>query len=342
MLTPPPDIDAAQAAQAAERHYGWRVTCTPLSGERDRNFLLKGEGRPPIALKFINPSESQEETDLQVCGLAFLAQRDLALATPTPLKTRDGGDGFVVQTARGLVRGRAYTYLEGQPAVTARGGPGLRHSVGAAVGRLGVALRDFRHEVVSRVFLWDLMHVGKLAAFAQHVDDIEVRAFVTGFVEAFSCHIESALGTLPAQFIHADFSKSNLLVSPQDDTLVTGVLDFGDMVHAPRIADLAIAASYQISDSPDPVAALSEVAAGYLSVCELLPQELAHLLDLVVARLAQRLVLTGWRASHFPENKAYILRSQPDALRLMRLLIPVWHADFRRRHPAADLPRSFR
>lgn len=331
-MTPPPDVDTELAADSARTHYGWEASCTALSGERDRNFLLTRSGHGPVALKFINKSESTEETDLQLRCLEHLAARGLPIATPVPVRTLQGLDCFELITARGPISARAYSYLEGQPAVQSPGSVELRHSVGKAVGSLHTALRDFEHALVSRVLLWDLMHVGQLTAFAEHVDDDAMRCFILAFLDRFERVIAPALARLPFQFIHADISKSNLLLMPNDGHRVAGVLDFGDMVYAPRVADLAIAASYQMSDSEDPMEALEQVKAGYLSAGDLQAEEQAHLLDLVVARLVQRLVLTGWRASRFPENRTYILRSSPDALRLMRALIPVWEVDFSHRH----------
>lgn len=336
LLTPPPEVDRVQAQDAAALHYGWHSGCTLLSGERDRNFVLEIDGQRSVALKFINHSESAQETDLQVRALAFLAEQEFALAVPRPIKTLNGEDGFILQTAQGPIRGRAYTFLEGEPAARGQGSAALRRSVGAAVGRLDLALRDFTHALAPRVFLWDPMHVGQLSPWVDQVQDVRVRAFVAEFLAKFTRYIAPDLLALPSQFIHADFSKSNLLVSPEDGDRVSAVLDFGDMVHAPRIADLAIAASYQMSDSNDPMAALDEVTQGFCSVSDLHQGELAHLLDMVVARLVARLVLTGWRASRFPENRSYILRSQPDALKLIGQIMPIWCDDFQRRYPKAS------
>ena len=90
------------------------------------------------------------------------------------------------------------------------------------------------------------------------------------------------------------------------------------------VAELAVAASYHMNDAPDPLQALQDVVDGYLRYQPLGAVAHSILLDLVMARLVQRIVITEWRASRFPENRTYILRSNPDARQLLLRLLPIW------------------
>lgn len=96
-----------------------------------------------------------------------------------------------------------------------------------------------------------------------------------------------------------------------------GVIDFGDAVHAPRINELAIAASYFIDPALGLDASLATLVEGYRQEAELLPEELELLPDLICTRLATRILLTHWRNSHFPENSAYIMRNLANAWTLV-------------------------
>lgn len=340
LTTPPPTVELETVRAIAHSHYDWDAVCTPMAGERDRNFLLARSDAAPVTLKFINASESPQETDLQVQVLAHLERQDLPIQTPQPLTTLDGQASFHLETAGGPLRGRAYTYLQGTPAVHTPGSARHRTSVGKMVAQLDRALHGFQHPAKTRIFLWDLMHVPHLAAFSQHVGDPRLRHFIADFLDHFARCTLAAVSGLPHQFIHADLSKSNLLVDPADPEIVVGVLDFGDMVYAPRIADLAIAASYQMGNAGDPMAALEQVVQGFQSESPLLPQEREHLLDFVMARLVQRLVITEWRAARFPENREYILRSNPEAQSLLHALMPIWRSDSQRRLAPTGLERK--
>ena len=55
------------------------------------------------------------------------------------------------------------------------------------------------------------------------------------------------LATVQAQVIHKVFQPSNVLVDPDSPAQVTGVVDFGDMIKAARIIDVAVASAYHIA-----------------------------------------------------------------------------------------------
>ena len=64
-------------------------------------------------------------------------------------------------------------------------------------------------------------------------------------VERFDTHVRPILGALPRRAIHDDLNDYNVLVDRQSCERVTlavsGIVDFGDMVHSYAVADLAIA-----------------------------------------------------------------------------------------------------
>src|SRR4029079_19031992 len=63
---------------------------------------------------------------------------------------------------------------------------------------------------------------------------------------------------------------------------VTGILDFGDIVHSYAIADLAIAVAYAVLGKADPLAAAVSVVRGYQDVRPLNNDELASVFPLVL------------------------------------------------------------
>ena len=102
------------------------------------------------------------------------------------------------------------------------------------------------------------------------------------------------------------------------------MLDFGDLCKAPRVVELAVAASYALdAETGDLQAALAGIVAAYAAVLPLSEAESALIPDLIIARLVQRIVISEWRASHFPNNRDYILRSNAQARQLLGQLMQV-------------------
>lgn len=340
---PPPELGDTAAARLAREHFGLPGALQRLDGERDRNFLVGEVPGQRCVLKFVNRGEPLVQTQFQVAVLRHLAARDAQGLAPRHVATRDGADHLDLLDDTGLpCRARAYSYLEGKPAAKVFTGPQHRRALGSAVAAFDHALAGFHHPGVQREFLWDLMQLGRLAPYVQHIADTGLREMAARFITAFERSIAPELRSLRQQVIHNDLSPSNYLVAPEDDNTIAGILDFGDMAHAPLLCDLAIAASYQMGDAHEPLAALDEVAEGFGEVIPLLPQERELLLDAVLARVVQRVVITEWRAARFPANRAYILRHTAAARRLLVLLAPVWRACSRHggaaRHASTSLP----
>jgi len=101
---------------------------------------------------------------------------------------------------------------------------------------------------------------------------------------------------------------------------VTGIIDFGDLVYSALVNDVAVACSYLIRDSDDPLGPISDFLAAYCRILPLEERELELLPDLLATRLALTVVITNWRASLHPGNAGYILRNQKGAIQGLRQL----------------------
>ncbi|TDS78690.1 phosphotransferase [Comamonas sp. JUb58] len=330
-LTAVPQVSAEQAAALAREAYGIEGQAQPLSGERDRNFLIRSPDGSAVTLKFISAAESLAETEMQIAVLKHLAGR---CAVPVPLhhplrqpasaQGSASADWLEWRSPEGeLLRVRCYSFLDGKAGSDLQRDASAWQVWGLAIAQLHGALADFAHPATERPFLWDARRAPLLRPWLEVVEDAQLRAQIAAFWTAFEQRLAQLGPQLPTQTIHNDLSPSNLLAS--DDGLgIAGVLDFGDMLRAPRVADLAIAASYQmpLTDAPD--AALAAMLAGYESLLPLTAAEHALLPDLILARLTQRMVITAWRARLYPENRVYILRSQATATALFSRMVGDW------------------
>jgi Ser/Thr protein kinase RdoA (MazF antagonist) len=91
--------------------------------------------------------------------------------------------------------------------------------------------------------------------------------------------------------------------------IVTGLLDFGDMVYSYTVADPAIAIAYVVLDKPDPRAAADEVIKGYTSEFVLRDEELEMLWRFVRLRLAMSVCIAAKQLREQPKNE-YLRISQ--------------------------------
>ena len=322
----PPVVTADDASKVAVNLYGWQASVEALTGERDKNYLLRTQEVGEVVLKFINPGEEAAETDLQTQVLLWLEQKHCAVVVPQALRNSKGSLVSDYAVGEQVYKVRAYTYLNGVAVAQAQMSDALQQSFGVRAAQLVIALDGFDHPALSRVLLWDVMHLSQLRDWAVEVlTDDAMGPFVFAFLDRFDASILPALQALPQQVIHGDISKSNTVVSQADGTTIHGVLDFGDLCKAPRVVELAVTASYALdAETGDLQAALARVVSGYESILALSETEKALIPDLIIARLVQRIVISEWRASHFPNNRDYILRSNAQARQLLGRLMQVY------------------
>jgi 4-aminobutyrate aminotransferase-like enzyme/Ser/Thr protein kinase RdoA (MazF antagonist) len=280
-----------------------------LASERDQNFRLR-VGPRELVLKIANPAELAGVLDFEIRALAHVAACDPSLAVPRVLTTPAGETCPAVTGPDGrrhLVR--LVTWLPGRVLAEAQaaggaGAPLLRH-VGETAARLGRALRGFFHPAAGRDLHWSLPLAARLRAHVGGIADAGARDLADRSLARFESHALPGLARLRAQVIHNDVSRHNTLVDPARER-VAGIIDFGDMLHAPLACDAAVTVSEMMLGAPDPIGAAVCVAAGYREVEPLHEAELAVLPDLVAARLAMGLAISAWRIRRHPENAEYI------------------------------------
>ncbi|WP_454767091.1 phosphotransferase [Cupriavidus campinensis] len=309
--SPEAPLDWAHALLA--QHWDLRGDLRPLAGERDRNFLLTLADTTPqrrCMLKISHPGEAPLVADFQTQALLHIARSDPSLPVQRMVPTRDGRASLLAEAPDGSTRVvRLFSYLAGEPLSGARRSPAQAEALACLLARLDLALRDFRHPAGALELPWDIQRADGVARLLDSIDDPVRHALARRALDRFATHVKPRLGELRRQPIHNDFNIFNLLVDPQDHDRIAGILDFGDMVHAPLIDDLAVAAAYQVDAGGDTLAALCRFTAAYHAVLPLLPLELDLLFDLVQARLLMVVAISGWRAAREPDNADYLLRN---------------------------------
>jgi 4-aminobutyrate aminotransferase-like enzyme/Ser/Thr protein kinase RdoA (MazF antagonist) len=323
LTSPPPEVSIEEIQEVLQRHYGLNAPVSLLPSERDQNVLVAGH-RGQRVLKIANEHEPAAQSDLQVAVLRYLAVKAPHLPVPRVVRSTDGAT-IVEIIRRDGSRHRAWmvTFLPGTPARATLGKPLLPRVLGCCLAELDVALQGFSHPAARRVLGWNISLLPSFVALLEHVRDPVRRTLVeTAFARVVPV-VQQRLFGLRAQAVHNDLNPSNVLLAEGPSPQVTGILDFGDVVHAALVANVAIGAAYQAQDAHDPLAGVAAFVAGYESVTPLLATERAVLVDLVMARLVSVVLLTHWRASRFPANRDYLLRNVEPAWSLLNALSTV-------------------
>ena len=308
-----PELELPWVRALAQQHYGVAGDMVALTGERDRNYRLQSSADGArYMLKVSHPAESPLVADFQTRALMHIAGVDPGLPVQRIVPTLDGEASFAADPGDGQPRVvRLFSYLPGLPLPDAPRTPAQRLNIARMLARLDRAMQGFRHPAGALELPWDIQRADGVRGLLVHIADQERRALATRALDRFEHATKRVLPMLRRQPIHNDFNIYNLLVDPSDTDRIAGILDFGDMVHAPLIDDLAVAAAYQMGTGDDALADIVPFVAAYHAVLALQTAEIESLFSLITARLVMVVAISGWRAARHPENAPYLLRNNP-------------------------------
>ena len=313
LASTPPTFDTEAITRILRDRFGVEASSlAPLAGERDQNLRVDTADGRRLLFKISNPADGLSTVEMQAAALRHIERVDPGLPVMRVLPDTVGESWAEVRGPDGRnYPVRLFTFLPGRvTANTALTAQAIR-SIGQTTARLGRALRGFFHPAADYEILWDLTHAAKLRVLIKHVSDAARRAQVERVLDRFEARVEPVLPTLRAQVIHGDMSLDNVLLD--DDLRVSGIVDFGDMTHAPLVCDLAVATADVLHGRDDAIDGAEAMIGGYVSVTPLEDEEAALLADLVAARLATEVVVAAWHGGLYPDNAAYITSSEPGA-----------------------------
>lgn len=314
---PAPSFSIDQAQALALRHFSVSGVASPLDSERDQNFRL-AVGEDAWILKIVNASEPDVESAFQTALLDHLARTAPRLAVPRLEKTLGGAVlGEVAGPSGERHAVRLVSWLQGRPLAEITRGPALFESLGAMLGRLDRALQGFIHPGALRSFDWDIRRAGDARGRLHFIRDEADRALLLRFLDRFDTTVAPRLPALRAQVIHNDANDWNVLVDPDQPDRVSGLIDFGDALYAPLIAEVAVAAAYAMLDVEDPIGAAARLAAGFHAEYPLREEELDLLFDLIAMRLVISVTMSAARNDRTVDNP-YLSISEAPAWRLLR------------------------
>jgi 4-aminobutyrate aminotransferase-like enzyme/Ser/Thr protein kinase RdoA (MazF antagonist) len=319
-----------------------------LPGERDCNFRMRTADAREFVLKILDVASDSGSADCLVSVLDHLAEQDPALPVPRLIPTlkgealgrfsRDAIDYAVCMVS--FLPGRLLT--ESSPT------PELLRGMGSTLARLDLNLRGFFHPSLSRRLAWDVRHLPELAAFGRYIESAALREAVAAVSEDFRACLPRLRG-LRSQAIHGDCHAANLVVGEGGEA-IRGILDFGDMIHAPLIFEPAVAISELLTEAVAPLSAAAAVLQGYAGTVALQADEVELLYDIIAARHAVTLLVHAWRSHHDPEGPRVLDAASANAERSLhhlleqdrRALTGAWHEAAGTANPVVSNPVATR
>lgn len=232
----------------------------------------------------------------------------------------------------------------------------LMSNLGRLLGRCDAAFsncnlaREHIRTARSRDLLWDLRNASRLSSWVSCVPDQGKRRllglafgkFKDGTTQFLK---DPSAGGLRAQIVHNDANDYNIVVTKTSSPMgndayqLSGLIDFGDIVHTTLINNLAIALAYcccDTSTSKSPLCSAHvnlplqiqadfahktafHLVKGYNAVMPLKEQEIDVLWWLMIGRICQSLASSAKRSDGEPDNE-YLRVSEAPFWRLLEAI----------------------
>ena len=308
IAAPSPDVSERDVRALLQREYGLAGPLSPLVSERDQNFRLDAQGGEQFVVKIANAEEPLEITDFQVQALRRLEAEGCAVAVPRVLPTKPGRAMTTVESRGARYRLRVVTYLPGMPLEGRSPDTRIAFDMGRSLALIDRALAGFSHPGESQVLLWDMQRAAELRPLVRHLPGAALRRLVGDCIDVFEQRLMPAFPVLRTQVIHNDLNPGNVLLTDAEPPGVAGVIDFGDMLRAPLVADVAIAASY-LRATGDGLAVARAFVGGFESELPLEVEERELLFDLIRTRLATTITILYWRAAARSADDPYLKKA---------------------------------
>lgn len=307
-----------EVQQLALESYGLAVTAKALNGYDEYNYQLTGADGKKYILKIATDEHGLPLLEAQVSILNHLSQTSSAAGFQQYLLNTEG------KAITTLVRNekeyylRVLSFLEGTFWVQAESKPdALYRNLGTFLGNMDKDLQSFSHPAAHRRYTWDIARSADANQKLQYIRDHERRRIAAYFLLQFETEVLPVLGTLRHACVHNDANDYNLLVN---DDKIGGLIDFGDMVYTALINNLAIACTYAMLSTGDPLQKAALVVAGYHEAYALQAEETDLLYYLIAARLCISVTQSAYHAAADSGNEHHYLTEKPAWDLLSRLL----------------------
>lgn len=310
-LPPPPHLPLDVIRSFVTESFGLTGDWRPLDGERDQNHrLVTAAGS--FVVKVCSPSEGVALAEAQAQALRHIAETAPGLPVPQVQVAKAGSTVPVLRHGGETYPVLVLSWLDGEVIAETELTPRQYEAWGAIIGRLTHALRGFASAFITgRKLAWNTARFAE-AGFMLDTIPAEAGALLRPVIAEFEASIAARLKHMPHQVIHGDVHPYNTLLA--GDGTIGGIIDFGDMIHAPRLLDLSNAIGDCLVPGHDFAATITGLVKGFLTHVPLEDGEIDLLLPLAKMRL-----VISYLAAHARGNGAGGLTPQIAALAAISL-----------------------
>lgn len=311
----------------AEDFYGIKGDATPLDGYEDLNFLIRTKNGEKYILKASTKGVHVPFLNAQSEVLKLLSDSSLKDGFPALIKNKS--DEFITTYHSGdtISYIRILSWLEGEFWVDYQPkNKELYESLGDFLGKMDKELAGKYYHAAERHLNWDISRAAEAKQKLKHITDPEKRRIANYFLLQFDTEVVPLLPQLRKAVIHNDANDYNVLIQ---EGKVSGLIDFGDMVWTSLINNLAIACTYAVLNTENPLEKAAWIVKAYHQIYPLELREVDVLYYLIAARLSISVTESAERMHEGSDNEHHFL-TDAQAWKLLQQLIrinPILAAD---------------
>ncbi len=290
-----PELPLEPVRAFAASTYGLSGEFLQLPSERDQNYRITGESGACHVLKISAADELNETIARQIAFLEHLRLSDPEVSVPRVVETTGGAPMSSIAAPTGEHHvAHCLTYLPGRQIEQLPLSRALLNSIGTSLAHMNRAARGFHPGGIVADLPWHIHSLPRLAPCLGHVRGKELHTKLTDIVTHFETSVQPVLRHMRSQTIHQDVNAPNILLDPENPDTVSGIIDFGDMVHTTVICDIAVSGA-DLCAGADMVPQVCEIASAFDVVLPLEAEEVDLLYDLMCARVAATLLIIAVR-----------------------------------------------
>jgi len=311
----PPRFSKEEVKKYVNELYALSAKVSSLVSDIGQNFHITNQSGNEFVFKIANPEENKEMLDMQNKAMEYIAVNNKSINSPRVYKTVKGKEIEQVKNKDDMLyHVRMLTYLPGIFLADVKDhSRDLLNSLGEKLGSMDKTLSDFYHPGAYRYWHWDLKNAAELIPYTKKITDARKRSIAEYFFLQFETGVSSLLPKLRKSVIHNDANDHNILTESKGSIRedISGIIDFGDMVHTYTICELAIACAYIMLGKEDPLNSILDVVRGYHKTYPLKEQELEVLFYLICARLSSSVTIAANQQELQKDNEYLSVSEQP-------------------------------
>lgn len=294
------------------KSFGSTGTVSRLPGEHDENYLVQNKGQR-LVLRIFAAGEDEQRINFILKILTHLSTTGGQTSKLIPAQ----GGAYLIKIIRktGAIRFACLmTFVMGDTLGMHVHSKRVAATFGRALATLDLNLADVKTSLEYGSTPWDLTRPWQAKELFASTVLGDHDSLTRSELERYESEVLPEVQRLPTQVIHNDANLDNVIIEKGSENI--NFIDFGDAIRAPRVIELAVAASYF---DPGPIvldtgSPFDDLISAYNQVQDLEREEIRLLKYCISARLALAIGMATHRSITFPDRAAYVLRHIQGAL----------------------------